>query len=228
MIKRQLILCNCASISSAIARCLVKDCLLLTTTTTLIISSYLLPLYLLVQTKSGKADAKQAEAIWRFREITSESTDLQDDTKAALEKLANGPIQCFVNPECCKVLEELSKESKEALFAVEDAETSILIKRAPLVLGSDVQAHPKKQRSSKTTPQGTEKWKSAAAELLVELRRLLTLHVGGAWVLLDKFDYGPQVLFALAQRQRTHGDGLSFFISGLLQFNMYAAVLQII
>ena len=71
-----------------------------------------------------------------------------------------------------------------------------------------------------STPQGTEAWMAAAKELLAAQRQLLYENFGGAFVILDSFDFGPQVLFALAQRQRTHGDGLSFFISGLLQLNV--------
>jgi hypothetical protein len=61
---------------------------------------------------------------------------------------------------------------------------------------------------------------AAATKLLAAQRQLLYDKFGSAVVILDRFDFGPQVLFALAQRQRTHGDGLSFFISGLLQFNV--------
>ena len=182
--------------------------------------------------KGEKNDAKQAETIWNFRQVMSTTTDFEDDIKAALEKLADGPIQCFIDPACCQVLEELSKKSMETLFTAKDAETSILIKRAPLVLGSDVSVlkrNNKRQRLSKNTPQDTPQdtveWKAAAAKLLAEQKRLLREKVGDAWVILEEFDYGPQVLFALAQRQRTHGDGTSFFISGLLQFNMYVTVL---
>jgi hypothetical protein len=110
------------------------------------------------------------------------------------------------------------------LFETKDAETSIHIKRAPLVAGSDVSSSKtkakKKVSRSKTTPQGTAAWIAAAAKLLEAQRKLLFEKFGGAFVILDRFDFGPQVLFALAQRQRTHGDGLSFFISGLLQFNV--------
>jgi hypothetical protein len=146
--------------------------------------------------------------------------DLQDDVEVALKKLAHGPIQGFIDPECCKVLEDLSKESKIALFEAKDAETSIHIKRAPLVPGSDVNVPKKVRRSSKKTPQDTEEWMAAATKLLAAQRQLLYDKFGSAFVILDRFDFGPQVLFALAQRQRTHGDGLSFFISGLLQFNV--------
>ena len=120
------------------------------------------------------------------------------------------------------MLEDLSKESKKPLFETKDAETSIHIKRAPLVAGSDVSSSKTKKKvsTSKTTPQGTEAWIAAAAKLLAAQRELLFDKFGGAFVILDRFDFGPQVLFALAQRQRTHGDGLSFFISGLLQFNV--------
>ena len=120
------------------------------------------------------------------------------------------------------MLEDLSKESKKPLFETKDAETSIHIKRAPLVAGSDVSGSKKKVSvsRSKTTPQDTEAWIAAAAKLLAEQRKLLFEKFRGAFVILDKFDFGPQLLFALAQRQRTHGDGLSFFISGLLQFNV--------
>ena len=168
----------------------------------------------------------QAKAVWRFRNFTK--PDLQNDIDAALEKLAHGPIQGFIDPACCKELEDLSKESKKLLFETKDAETSIHIKRTPLVAGSDVNSAKTKKSMSKTTPQGTEAWIAAAAKLLAAQRELLLEKFGGAFVILDRFDFGPQLLFALAQRQRTHGDGLSFFISGLLQFNMYAAVLQII
>jgi hypothetical protein len=61
---------------------------------------------------------------------------------------------------------------------------------------------------------------AAATKLLAAQRQLLYDKFGSAFVILDRFDFGPQVLFALAQRQRTHGDGFSFFISGLLQFNV--------
>ena len=61
---------------------------------------------------------------------------------------------------------------------------------------------------------------AAAKELLAAQRQLLYENFGDAFVILDRFDFGPQVLFALAQRQRTHGDGVSFFISGLLQLNV--------
>ena len=131
--------------------------------------------------------------------------------------MACGPIQGFIDPACCQVLEDLSKESKKPLFETKDAETSIHIKRAPLVAGSDVSGSKKKVSA---TPQGTAAWIAAAAKLLAEQRKLLFEKFGGAFVILDKFDFGPQLLFALAQRQRTHGDGLSVFISGLLQFNV--------
>ena len=120
------------------------------------------------------------------------------------------------------MLEDLSKKSKKPLFETEDAETSIHIKRAPLVAGSDVSRSKKKVSvsMSKTTPQDSEAWIAAAAELLAAQRKLLLEKFGNAFVILDRFDFGPQLLFALAQRQRTHADGLSFFISGLLQFNV--------
>ena len=120
------------------------------------------------------------------------------------------------------MLEDLSKESKKPLFETKDAETSIHIKRAPLVAGSDVSRSKKKVSvsMSKTTPQDSEAWMAAAAKLLAAQRKLLLEKFGNAFVILDRFDFGPQLLFALAQRQRTHGDGLSFFISGLLQFNV--------
>ena len=146
--------------------------------------------------------------------------DLQSDIDAALKKLAHGPIQGFIDSECCKVLEDLSKQSKKALFEDKDAETSILIRRIPLVSGSDVNAPKNKKARSKATPQGTEAWMTAAKKLLEEQKKNLRDNFGDAFVILDRFDFGSQVLFALAQRQRTHGDGLSFFISGLLQLNV--------
>ena len=120
------------------------------------------------------------------------------------------------------MLEDLSKKSKKPLFETEDAETSIHIKRAPLVAGSDVSRSKKKVSvsMSKTTPQDSQAWIAAAAKLLAAQRKLLFEKFGGAFVILDRFDFGPQLLFALAERQRTHADGLSFFISGLLQFNV--------
>jgi hypothetical protein len=125
---------------------------------------------------------------------------------------------------CCKVLEELCKKNKEALFGdlAPESETSILNKRVPLVLDGDVNASSKKKKKkshSKKAPQGTAEWRTAAALLLAEQRRCLLEIFGDAFIILNKFDFGPQVLLGLAQRQRTHGDGLSFFISGLLQFN---------
>ena len=117
------------------------------------------------------------------------------------------------------MLEDLSKQSKDALFEAKDAETSILIRRTPLVSGSDVNAPPKKKART-TTPQGTEAWMAAAKELLAAQRQLLYENFGDAFVILDRFDFGPQVLLASTQRQRTHSDGVSFFISGLLQFNV--------
>ena len=84
-----------------------------------------------------------------------------------------------------------------------------------------------KKRLSKTAPQNTLEWMKAAAELLAEQKRLLNEIFGDTFVILDRFDFGPQVLLASTQRQRTHSDGLIFFISGLLQFNVIVAVLQI-
>jgi hypothetical protein len=126
------------------------------------------------------------------------------------------------------VLEELSTTSMDTLFGAKDAETSILTKRVPLVLGSDINfSSAIKKRLSKNAPQNTLVWMKAAAELLAEQRRLLNEIFGDTFVILDRFDFGPQVLLASTQRQRTHSDGVSFFISGLLQFNVIVAVLQI-
>ena len=122
------------------------------------------------------------------------------------------------------MLEDLSKESKKPLFETKDAETSILNKRTPLVADSDVTVSRSKKKvsvsMSKTTPQDSQAWIAAAAKLLAAQRKLLSEKFGDAFVILDRFDFGPQLLFALAERQRTHADGLSFFISGLLQFNV--------
>jgi hypothetical protein len=72
------------------------------------------------------------------------------------------------------VLEELSKKNKDTLFGAKDAETSILTKRVPLVLGSDINfSNATKKRLSKTAPQNTLEWMKAAAELLAEQKRLL-------------------------------------------------------
>ena len=118
------------------------------------------------------------------------------------------------------MLEELCKKNKEALFGSE-SETSILNKRVPLDLDGDVNAASlkKKKKMSNKAPQGTAEWRTAAALLLAEQRRFLLEIFGDTFIILNRFDFGPQVLLGLAQRQRTHGDGLSFFISGLLQFN---------
>jgi hypothetical protein len=167
-----------------------------------------------VESKEKDDDRKKAEAVHLFRRYTS--TNLEEQVKAALDKfrLASGPIRCFVQGPCCKVLEDLAKLKKKQLFGIKDAETSILNKRASLLLGSDVNVTGLPLRNA---PQNTVKWKGAAKELLAEQRRLLKEHFGDCWVILDQFDYGPQVLSALAQhRQRTHSDGISFFISGPL------------
>ena len=124
----------------------------------------------------------------------------------------------MIDGDCCKVLEELCKKNKEALFGDSASETSILNKRVPLDLDGDVKEK-KKKRYPKNAPQGTAEWRTAAALLLAEQRRFLLEIFGDAFIILNKFDFGPQVLLGLAQRQRTHGDGVSFFISGLLQFN---------
>ena len=119
------------------------------------------------------------------------------------------------------MLEELCKKNKEALFGSE-SETSILNKRVPLDLDGDVNAasSKKKKKMSKKAPQDTAEWRTAAVLLLAEQRRFLLEIFGDTFIILNRFDFGPQVLLGLAQRQRTHGDGLSFFISGLLQFNV--------
>ena len=162
------------------------------------------------------------EAVHQFR---ADATNLQDDVTAALQKLANGPLLCLIEDEecgnCCKVLEELCKKNKEALFGdlAPESETSILNKRVPLVLDGDVNEKKQKKSHPKKAPQGTLEWRSAAAFLHAEQQRFLREIFGGTFIILNKFDFGPQVLLGLAQRQRTHGDGLSFFISGLLQFN---------
>ena len=166
-----------------------------------------------VESKEKENDRKTAEAVHFFRRSM---TELEVHVKAALEVLASGPIQCFVQGSCCKVLEVLAKLNTRKLFGIKDAETSVLNKRASLVLGSDVNVTGER-RYSKNVPQGTAEWKRAAAELLAEQKRFLKEHFGEYWVILDHFDYGPHVLFALEQhRQRTHGDGISFFISGPL------------
>ena len=125
------------------------------------------------------------------------------------------------------MLEELCKKNKEALFGSE-SETSILNKRVPLDLDGDVNAvsskkkkkmSKKKKKMSKKAPQDTAEWRTAAVLLLAEQRKFLLEIFGDTFIILNRFDFGPQVLLGLAQRQRTHGDGLSFFISGLLQFN---------
>ena len=118
------------------------------------------------------------------------------------------------------MLEELCTKNKEALFGSE-SETSILNKRVPLDLDGDVNAasSKKKKKMSKKAPQDTAEWRTAAVLLLAEQRRFLLEIFGDTFIILNRFDFGPQVLLGLAQRQRTHGDGLSFFISGLLQFN---------
>ena len=112
-------------------------------------------------------------------------------------------------------------KNKEALFGdlAPESKTSILNKRVPLDLDGDVNEKKTKKSHSKKAPQGTAEWRTAAASLLAEQRRFLLEIFGDAFIILNKFDFGPQVLLGLAQRQRTHGDGVSFFISGLLQFN---------
>ena len=115
---------------------------------------------------------KEVEAVYLFRRS---ATELEANIKIATERLAAGPIRCFVEGGSCKTLEDLSKLNTAKLFETKDAKTSILNTRAPLVLGSDVNA---RKRYPKKSPQFSEEWKRAAAELLAEQKRLVKENFG--------------------------------------------------
>ena len=166
--------------------------------------------------KEQNKDAMQAEAVFLFR-TWKEFTNIKVLVQEAETKLGSGPLWCSLDDvTCCKDLELMCIEDDKALFRCSSASTSILTQRAPLVLDGDVcatngQKQVKKQK--KLPVQGTDAWKKAAKALLDGQNALVKRHVGSGWVIPKQFDFGSQLLKALKERQKGHGDSIVSVIS---------------
>ena len=171
---------------------------------------------LFVVSKEQNKDAMQAEAVFLFR-TWKEFTNIKVLVQEAETKLGSGPLWCSLDDvTCCKDLELMCIEDDKALFRCSSASTSILTQRAPLVLDGDVSATngQKQVKKQKKLPvQGTDAWKKAAKALLDGQNALVKRHVGSGWVIPKQFDFGSQLLKALKERQKGHGDSIVSVIS---------------
>jgi hypothetical protein len=154
--------------------------------------------------------AAVAEAVLRLR-TWERFPEIEQMVKTAEDIMIHGPIwDNLTDLDCCSKLETLcmNVKNRKELFETKNSRTSILTKRAPLLLGGDVNSDSKGPVYNGV--QNTIEWKTLAKKLLQGQIDLLDKHFGcGYWIIPEMFDFGCQLLRSLEYRQRGHADSIA-------------------